>query len=62
MTKIIRNGSRAVVINSNDEEGPFWACLYVNCTDTALGDITPVSAKRASLNGIQKWAEKELAR
>ena len=61
-TQIIRNGSHAVVINANDQEGPFWANLYVNCTADRLGDITLLSAKRASLNGIQKWAAKELAR
>ena len=62
MTKTIRNGSRAVVINANDETGPFWACLYVNCTADQIGDITPLRASRASLKGITKWAEKELAR
>lgn len=62
MTKIIRKGTRAVVINANEPEGPFWACLYVNCSGDQLGDITPIRAKRATLKGMTKWAEQELAK
>ena len=62
MTKTIRNGSKAVVINGNQFDGPFWACLYVNCTADQLGDITSLRATRLTLKGITKWADRELAR
>jgi hypothetical protein len=61
MKQIVRKGSHAVVINSNDDAGPFWANLYVNSSTNDLGDITNLRASRQSLGGIQKWAAKVLA-
>ena len=42
-TLIEYKGNRAVAINANGPEGPFWACLYVNARNgIADADITPL--------------------
>lgn len=62
MQTIIQNGSRAVSIYANTQEGPFSARLYVNCEAGQLGDATLVTRKFKSLKGAQKWANAELSK
>jgi hypothetical protein len=63
--EIIRSGSHAVAIFTNDPAtGPFTACYYVNVPsgpiDLRLADITNVQRKFRSIAGARKWAAKEL--
>lgn len=60
--KNIFNGNRAVVITSNDENGPFSCRLWVNARDGLNGaDATLTCCKRATMAGAMKWADKQLA-
>lgn len=59
--KNIFAGNRAAVIASNDETGPFSVRIWVNARAGLQGaDATLVAAKRASLTGAIKWAERHL--
>ena len=66
--EIIRSGSHAVAITTNDPAaGPFAARYYVNVPKDAAGlvglmraDATNVSRKFKSIAGARKWAAKEL--
>lgn len=67
MKAILHNasGTKAVVINSNTEAGPFWANLYVNCNPTfrnsnGLGDITLLRKKSPRLEVVKKWATEQI--
>lgn len=67
MTQIIHSPSRtkAVVINSNEDHGPYWANLYVNCDSTrpdstGLGDITLTGKRARKLATLQEWAKEKL--
>ena len=61
-TLIQYQGNRAVVINANAPEGPFWACLYVNARKgIADADITSLRWKGKTLAGARRWATKQLA-
>jgi hypothetical protein len=68
---IAGKGRRAVAIASNDGTGPFWARLYVNCTELEayqtqpthqhLGDATLLNGTFQTLKGARRWADKQLA-
>lgn len=60
MKKVIESGNRAVVINEQD--GYFWANLYVNTRNGLQGaDITSLRWSGKTLQGAEKWATKQLA-
>lgn len=60
MKKIMTQGNRAVVINSDDEK--VWANVYVNaCNGLDHADITNIRWNGQSLQKAIKWAEKQLA-
>jgi hypothetical protein len=68
MREIIQDGSRAVVIVSNDDTGPFSLRLWVNVARNqepvgALrqGSATLVCGRRASLAGARRLAHQFLA-
>jgi hypothetical protein len=61
MQKQIKQGTRAVVIVSNDASGPFHARLYVNVTsDIALASATGIARSFKSIKGAEKFAAAQL--
>jgi len=63
--EIIRVGSHAVAITTNDPAtGPFSARYYVNvptgATDLAEADASNVCRKFKTIAGARKWAANEL--
>ena len=59
---IIKKGNRAVVISANQEDGPFWATLWVNARNGMEdADITPIRWSGKTRKGAERWAAKQLA-
>jgi len=63
-SEIVRQGSRAVVISSNDKDGPFHSRLWVNAVVSGNqivdGDATLTHATAQTLEGARKQARKML--
>ena len=58
-TKIITSGSRAVVINKQDNK--VWANLYLNAREgIQLADITLTRWQGKTVKGAETWATKIL--
>lgn len=60
MVKVIESGNKAVVIN--EQEGHFWANLYVNTRNGLKNaDITLLRWSGKTMKGAEKWTSKQLA-